>query len=58
MLNIDKKNIKNIITYCELNKIENIELFTNKCLKKGYDIEVYVLLGNNESNIIEKDNIN
>ena len=41
MLNIDKKNIKNIITYCELNKIENIELFTNKCLKKGYDIEVY-----------------
>ena len=55
MLNIDKKNIKNIITYCELNKIENIELFTNKCLKKGYDIEVYGLLGNNESNIIEKE---
>jgi len=55
MFNIDKKNIKNIITYCELNKIENIELFANKCLKKGYDIEVYGLLGNNESNIIEKE---
>ena len=55
MVNLDKKNIKNIITYCELNKIENIELFANKCLKKGYDIEVYGLLGNNESNIIEKE---
>lgn len=29
--------------------------YLNKCLKKGYDIEVYGLLGNNESNIIEKE---
>lgn len=43
--NIDKKFNKDIKSFIELNKIENVDEFVNKCFKKGFDIERYGLLG-------------
>jgi|688.fasta_scaffold55662_6 hypothetical protein len=38
-------NIKDITSYCKLNNIDDVDSFVNKCFKRGYDVEVYGLLG-------------
>lgn len=41
MFNI-KQNIEdNILKYCKLNNIEDIDKFVNKCLLNGFNIEKY-----------------
>lgn len=44
--NIDKKYHKDILTFISLNEIKDVDVFINKCFKKGFDIEKYGLLGN------------
>lgn len=41
----DKKIIQAVSTFCELNKIEDIDGFIKKCFKTGFNIEKYGLLG-------------
>jgi hypothetical protein len=41
----DKKIIQAVSTFCELNKIEDIDEFIKKCFKTGFNIEKYGLLG-------------
>lgn len=56
-LSIFNKDLENdIINYCKLNNIEDIEKFKIDCFKKGYNIEKYGLLGEiDETKIIEKE---
>ena len=42
---LNASNIKDITNYCKLNNIDDVDSFVNKCLKRGYDVEVYGLLG-------------
>ena len=42
---IDKKYHKDILSFVKLNEIEDVDVFINKCFKKGFDIERYGLLG-------------
>ena len=37
--------IKSVNDYCKLNNIDDVDSFVNKCFKRGYDVEVYGLLG-------------
>ena len=46
MFNIDKKYNSDILLYCELNKIKNVNSFVTQCFKQGFDIKKYGLLGN------------
>ena len=46
-LNLDKQSQKELIEYCKLNNIEDVDKFFQKCFKRGYDIERYGLIGNN-----------
>jgi len=41
----DIKNFKEIYDYCYLNEIIDINSFIEKCLKQGFDIEKYGLIG-------------
>jgi hypothetical protein len=43
---LNTSNIKDITSYCKLNNIDDVDSFVNKCFKRGYDVEVYGLLGN------------
>lgn len=49
----DKKIIKSLIEFCELNKIDDSNLFIKKCFELGFNIEKYGLLGK-EGEIKEK----
>lgn len=49
----DKKTIKSLIEYCELNKIDDNNLFIKKCFESGFNIEKYGLLSK-EGEIKEK----
>jgi len=42
---LNTSNIKDITSYCKLNNIDDVDSFVNKCFKRGYDVEVYGLLG-------------
>jgi len=42
---LNASNIKDITSYCKLNNIDDVDSFVNKCFKRGYDVEVYGLLG-------------
>jgi|LauGreDrversion4_2_1035121.scaffolds.fasta_scaffold00077_2 hypothetical protein len=48
------KNFKDVYDYCYLNGIMDINSFVNECFKKGFDINKYGLLGQDETKIIEK----
>ena len=50
---ITKNNLETITKYCELNQLENLNFFMNDCLKKGLDLKIYGLLGNDSGNSVE-----
>jgi len=45
MFKIDKKYNSDILDYCKLNNIEDIDLFVSHCFTQGFNIEKYGLLG-------------
>jgi len=42
---IDKKYHKDILSFIKLNEIEDVDVFINKCFKKGFDLDRFGLLG-------------
>lgn len=55
MFNVNKKLYDDIVGYCELNNIQDIELFCNQMLEKGFMNEKYSIkhsLVKNSNNII------
>jgi hypothetical protein len=42
---IDKKYHKDILSFVKLNEIEDVDVFVNKCFKKGFDTQRFGLLG-------------
>jgi hypothetical protein len=51
---IDKKYHKDILNFTTLNKIEDVDVFINKCFKSGFDIQRFGLLGGETVKEIEK----
>lgn len=49
----DKSLDNEIIEFCKLNNIEDVEKFKTNCFKTGFDIERYGLLGDNSGKIGE-----
>ena len=45
MYNVNPKYNSDILDYCKLNNIDNVELFVSQCFKQGFDIKRYGLLG-------------
>lgn len=45
MYSIDSKYNSDIVEYCKLNNITDIELFVTQCFKQGFDIKKYGFLG-------------
>ena len=45
MYNVNPKYNSDILDYCKLNNIDDIELFVSQCFKQGFDIKKYGLLG-------------
>jgi hypothetical protein len=41
----NEKTIHSLSAYCDENKIEDVDLFIQKCLKQGFDIKKYGLIG-------------
>jgi hypothetical protein len=54
MLNINSKYENDILQYCKLNNIEDVNLFVTQCFKQGFDIKKYGFLGKTD-NVDEKD---
>jgi hypothetical protein len=50
---IDKKFHKDILSFTTLNKIEDVDIFINKCFKSGFDIQRFGLLGGETMKEIE-----
>ena len=44
-INLSQSQIRDVEQFCKLNKIEDIPSFLLACLKQGYEIEKYGLLG-------------
>jgi predicted RNase H-like nuclease (RuvC/YqgF family) len=42
----NKKTIQSVLSFCELNKIDDTDNFFKKCFQSGFNIEKYGLLGN------------
>jgi len=53
---INKKYHKDILDFIKLNEIGDVDVFINKCFKKGFDIQRFGLLGN-ETEIREVEKI-
>ena len=45
MYNVNSKYNSDILDYCKLNNIDDIDLFVSQCFKQGFDIKKYGLLG-------------
>ena len=45
MPNIKQTYLDDITNYCKFNDIGDVELFLNQCIKQGFDIKKYGLLG-------------
>jgi hypothetical protein len=45
MYNVNPKYNSDILDYCKLNNIDDVELFVSQCFKQGFDIKKYGLLG-------------
>lgn len=56
IINLSRKQLKDVEEFCKLNKIENYEQFITKCFIEGYEIKKYGLLNTNtrQTEIIEK----
>ncbi len=55
-MNLPKKQISNVRSYCDLNNIEDIDGFILQCFIDGYNIKKYGLIGDiTDSKIIEKE---
>jgi len=39
MVNLDKKILTDIKTYCELNSLNDVDSFINKCIKDGFTLD-------------------
>jgi len=50
-LTIAKEIFEDVQKFCQLNKIDDMEKFLSKCLKKGIDIEKYGFLGDSEQEV-------
>jgi len=46
MLNINPKYDNDILQYCKINNIDDVNLFVTQCFKQGFDIKKYGFLGN------------
>ena len=46
MLNVNSKYENDILQYCKINNIEDVNLFVTQCFKQGFDIKKYGFLGN------------
>jgi len=46
--------LNDISNYCRLNNIGDVDLFINKCLKQGFDIKKYGVLGVNNEEVIKE----
>jgi hypothetical protein len=44
-INLNSSEVKEITSYCKLNKIDDLDGFVTECFKKGLHIEMYGLLG-------------
>ena len=44
-INLSSKTTKEVVSYCKLNDIEDVDKFVSNCFKQGLDIEMYGLLG-------------
>ena len=44
-INLSSKTTKEVVSYCKLNDIEDVDKFVSDCFKQGLDIEMYGLLG-------------
>ena len=53
MYSINSKYGPDILEYCKLNNITDIELFVTQCFKQGFDIKKYGFLGKTEETIKE-----
>ena len=53
MYSIDSKYSPDILEYCKLNNINDIELFVTQCFKQGFDIKKYGFLGKTEEIVKE-----
>ena len=55
-IDISKQDHKDLISFCELNEITNIDGFVQLCFRKGYYIECYGLLNQGElPEVIERE---
>jgi chromosome segregation ATPase len=54
-INITYDELKDVQTFCELNKIEDTSSFIKNCFKKGFNIEKYGLLDTTKPEVIEKE---
>lgn len=48
MYKINQKYDIDILNYCKLNGIEDVELFVNQCFKQGLDVKKYGFLGGSD----------
>ena len=53
MYSINSKYNPDILEYCKLNNITDIELFVTQCFKQGFDIKKYGFLGKTEETVKE-----
>lgn len=44
-INLSSKTTKEVVSYCKLNDIEDVDKFVSDCFKQGLDIQMYGLLG-------------
>lgn len=54
-INLSSNEVKEITSYCKLNKIDDLDKFVTDCFKQGLHIEMYGLLSDEESpKVVEK----
>ena len=54
MNKINQTYLNDISDYCRLNNIGDVDLFINQCLKQGFDVKKYGLLGVNNDEVIKE----
>ena len=54
-INIKYDELKDVQTFCKLNKIDDVNSFMYDCFKKGFNIEKYGLLDTTKPEVIEKE---
>ena len=53
IVNLNDKETKDVVTFCDLNKIDDPQKYVHYCFKKGYAIDKYGLINGKEPEIIE-----